>query len=199
MEISLNSILARMEGMYDRMPKVEKRIADYISAHTGQVPLLTVEQIAELSGGSVATVSRFVKKLGYASLRAFKVDLARTGSAGEDELFQGIGSDDTDREVLRKTFQGNRQSLEDSLALLADLFHNQVRQDRSRGSAEPTMSRGRIESLYDFQGFLSPFKGHPDHLGYLQNRLLLQVVDVLIDYPVSQRILKPFIGQLDQE
>ena len=114
----MNTILARIEGMYHNMPKAEKRVAGYISAHTGQVPLLTVEQIAENSGSSVATVSRFVKKLGYPGLRAFKVDLARTGSAEEDALFQGICPDDMDREVLRKTFQGNRQSLKDSLALL---------------------------------------------------------------------------------
>jgi DNA-binding MurR/RpiR family transcriptional regulator len=114
----VNSVAVKLESVYGRLAGVEKQIADYITTHTNQVPLLTVEQIAQQSGGSVATVSRFVKKLGYPSLRAFKIELARAGSEEEDRLFHGINPGDSDNEIIQKTFLGNRKSLEDSLALL---------------------------------------------------------------------------------
>ena len=114
----MNSAAVRLENVYAGLAGVEKQIADYITAHTAQVPLLTVEQIARGSGGSVATVSRFVKKLGYQNLRAFKIELAKAGSEEKEPLFHEIEAGDPDSEVITKTFLGNRKSLEDSLALL---------------------------------------------------------------------------------
>jgi DNA-binding MurR/RpiR family transcriptional regulator len=56
------------------MSKAQEKIAKYILSHPNSTPFLTVEKLANLSGVSIATVTRFVIFLGYKGYPEFLKD-----------------------------------------------------------------------------------------------------------------------------
>lgn len=57
-----------------------QRIAEYLMQNRQRIPLLTVEELAEEIGVSMATVSRFARAMGYSSLKELRIAL-HEGSA----------------------------------------------------------------------------------------------------------------------
>lgn len=55
----------------------EKRVGEFIRAHHNQVFMLKSKELAERANVSEATISRFVRKLGFANYIQFKDELAR--------------------------------------------------------------------------------------------------------------------------
>jgi DNA-binding MurR/RpiR family transcriptional regulator len=70
-----------MAGVYQKMAekipnmsRAQEKIAKYILSHPNSTPFLTVEKLANLSGVSIATVTRFVIFLGYKGYPEFLKD-----------------------------------------------------------------------------------------------------------------------------
>ena len=61
------SVINEICLLYDRLSDTEKLIADFVMAYQGEIPSLTTREIAARSQTSAATVSRFVRHLGYES------------------------------------------------------------------------------------------------------------------------------------
>jgi RpiR family carbohydrate utilization transcriptional regulator len=108
----------RLRSLMESLSGVERRLAEYILANQGRVPFLSVYQIAAAGGCSVASVSRLVRKLGYAGLREFKVELARSLGSEASYFYQEIRPEDSDADLAAKVFSGNIRSLEDTLRML---------------------------------------------------------------------------------
>ncbi len=58
---------------YSRMLPAEKRIADVLLSHSADISTVSIGELAELSGASKATVTRFCKRLGFEGFRDFRV------------------------------------------------------------------------------------------------------------------------------
>ncbi len=67
--------LLKINGIYKGVKSAERRLADYILNNMEEVLGLTIEELAEKSGTSYATIGRFCKKLGYAGYKELKADL----------------------------------------------------------------------------------------------------------------------------
>lgn len=93
-------------SMYDRFFDAEKKIADYILLNKEQVVEMTVAELAEASGTSDATVSRFCKKCNLKGFHHLKISLAKELS---DSNTASAISNDLNREHIG-------QSLENILA-----------------------------------------------------------------------------------
>ena len=76
-----NLPLPVMRGSYAHMTRTEKRIADYISEHMGEVMEQTISELAAAVGSSEITISRFCKKLGFSGLQSFRSS-QRSGRRG---------------------------------------------------------------------------------------------------------------------
>ena len=61
------TIEGRIRASYDSLPESERRIADLILEFPGDVAAYSATELAEISGGSKAAVTRLVKRLGFAS------------------------------------------------------------------------------------------------------------------------------------
>ncbi len=61
------SLEARIRTRYRGLPESERRIADLILEFPGEVAAYSATELAELSGGSKAAVTRLIQRLGYAS------------------------------------------------------------------------------------------------------------------------------------
>jgi DNA-binding MurR/RpiR family transcriptional regulator len=109
----------KIRSLYNSFPKAERNVADYILANAEDAPRSSVQQFARSGGVSVASVSRFVRKMGFADFKDFKLELARETGATAPYLFEQITQRDSDEEIARKVFLGTIRSIEDTLKLLS--------------------------------------------------------------------------------
>jgi DNA-binding MurR/RpiR family transcriptional regulator len=72
--ISVSGVLC---SSYDSFFEAEKKIADYILAHKGEMIDMTVAELAMASGTSDATVSRFCRRCGFNGFHHLKINLAK--------------------------------------------------------------------------------------------------------------------------
>ncbi|KIR03240.1 Sialic acid utilization regulator, RpiR family [Lachnospiraceae bacterium TWA4] len=71
------SILDTIYILYDSFFEQEKKIANYILHHTKEVVNMTISELAEASGTSVATISRFCRKCNADGFHHLKISLAK--------------------------------------------------------------------------------------------------------------------------
>lgn len=131
---------------FPQLSETEKRISDYIISRPERIPFQSVYEIARACETSGATVSRFVQKLGFSTFSGFKMGLVRHTAMQEDAFYRGIGRDDSAEETVRKVFQGNIQSLEDTLELQS--HEVLIRAAERIGQAERVMFFGIGSSGY---------------------------------------------------
>ncbi|SUP60809.1 Uncharacterized HTH-type transcriptional regulator ybbH [Weissella viridescens] len=56
---------ARIKSLRDQLSGSDKKIADYILDHANSVQGLTIKGLADAVNVSTATISRFVKRIGF--------------------------------------------------------------------------------------------------------------------------------------
>lgn len=73
----MNRTLLQAQLMYNDMGRSEKRVADWLFSHSGEVLPYTISDLASKSGSSEATIVRFSKRLGCNGYQELKIVLAR--------------------------------------------------------------------------------------------------------------------------
>ncbi len=111
-------VTVKIRSLYPSLPNTERRVADYVLQNIKAVPFKTVYDLAESAGTSVASVSRFVRTVGYNSFKDFKVELAQDTPPALAEIYGEISPGDSEEDIVKKIFRGNIQSIEDTLKLL---------------------------------------------------------------------------------
>jgi DNA-binding MurR/RpiR family transcriptional regulator len=114
------SLKVAIRALYNSLSKNEKKIADYILTDNHSLQIQTIEDISGSAGTSVASVSRFVRKLGYQSFKQFRIQLVEECSnhVEIDFFYKKINKDDSDREIIEKIFSCNIRSLIDTRKIL---------------------------------------------------------------------------------
>jgi DNA-binding MurR/RpiR family transcriptional regulator len=112
------AVAARIRSLYPNLPKAEKRVAEYVLQAPQEVLYLSVYDMAEATQVSVASVSRFVRTVGFSNFKEFKLELARDSTPAAPEIFGAIAPQDSEHEIVSKVFRGTIQSLEDTLDIL---------------------------------------------------------------------------------
>jgi len=112
------AVTAKIRSLLPDLPRAEKKVAEYVLKSPRDVLFLSVYDVAESSKVSVASVSRFVRTIGYSSFKEFKLELAQDTSSVAPDIFGAIVPSDREREIVNKVFRGNIQSLEDTLKII---------------------------------------------------------------------------------
>jgi DNA-binding MurR/RpiR family transcriptional regulator len=112
------AVYAKIRSLYPNLPRAEKKVAEYILGAPQEVLLHSVYEVADAAQVSVASVSRFVRTVGFGSFREFKVELAQDRPSGAPEIYGAITPDDEEQEIVHKVFRGSIQSLEDTLKMI---------------------------------------------------------------------------------
>lgn len=97
---TLQSLTERIHRAYAEMPEGERKAADLVLDRPGELALWSATELAERSGVSGATVTRFVRRLGYASYdeaRRAAREMRATGSP----LYLAAGSGDRAGRIAR--------------------------------------------------------------------------------------------------
>ncbi len=113
------AVLVKIRSLAKDLPAAERRIADSILAEPDRAAISSVHELARKGGVSVASVSRFVRTLGFPDFRTFRLEMARETAHPSRSLFEAILPQDSDDEISRKVFLGNIRSLEDTLKLIS--------------------------------------------------------------------------------
>ena len=100
----MNRTLLQAQLMYDDMGKSEKRVADWLFSHSGEILPYSISDLASMCESSEATIVRFSKRLGCTGYQDLKIALARehekkviapTITAGDDcfSIFEKVCND----------------------------------------------------------------------------------------------------------
>jgi DNA-binding MurR/RpiR family transcriptional regulator len=119
------SIRTKIKSLYGSLSPAQKRLADYIVRQDdSNVPFLSVYELADAVGVSVASISRFARSVGCPNYKALKVQLREESAPSLRSIYKVIGPADSDNEIIDKVFGGNVQSIEETLKILsrADLI-----------------------------------------------------------------------------
>lgn len=113
----MESVLHGIRQNYDSMGPAEKRIADYLFAHTEEIIGISISELAEKCACGSATAVRFARRLGLEGYQELKVRLAaEVGSASViDEEF--LKTDNCYR-IYRKRIASIAESLRETEAVL---------------------------------------------------------------------------------
>ena len=105
-ELKMGSVLDNITVLYDQLFDAEKKIAKYILNNPKEVVDMTVSELAETSDVSIASVSRFCRKVGLKGFAQLKISLAQ-------ELVDTHKSGEISNEI---TLEDIPQSLQNILA-----------------------------------------------------------------------------------
>ena len=116
------NILEVITEQYHSLTRSGKKLADYIFANTYHVQYMSISNLAENSGVSEATITRFCHNLGLSGYNGMKLALAKADYASDlgDPLGapDTITSEDTLKSVFQKLHASQVLSLNETLDLL---------------------------------------------------------------------------------
>lgn len=124
------NILNLITEQYPSLTRSGKKLAEYIFNHTGDAQYLSISTLAENSGVSEATITRFCRGLGLSGYNDFKLALAkseRTTELGDPSNSpETITTEDDYSSLGRKVHSAMALSLDETLELLDETALNKA-------------------------------------------------------------------------
>lgn len=111
-----------MREIFDELTASEKKIANYIFNNSESASKLSTGELAELSGTSAASITRFARKLGFDGFQELKIDIAKSVavnmSNGDESVYEAVSINDSTREIIQKIALGNINAIEETISVL---------------------------------------------------------------------------------
>ncbi len=99
----------------------ELKLAEYILENSNAISTYSVQELANLSHTSPASVIRFCKKLGYGGFQEFKINLVKDITHKKnktDIVYEDITIDDTVSEIMEKLAHENIKVIQNTIRLM---------------------------------------------------------------------------------
>jgi len=116
-----NGLIERLSSEYYNLTASEKKAADYIAGHRAQSQTMSISELAMASDVAEATLSRFVRSLGYKGFSDFKMDLAKSLAISDQELspLSGeINENDSFSDICKKLYSADVEAITQTFNLL---------------------------------------------------------------------------------
>ncbi len=107
-----SALLIKIDTLRHGLSETERKVADYILAHPGDVIYLSITDMAANSGVSDATVVRLCKRLGMHGYQELKVNLAQDIVSPLERIHEAVSESDSIGDVMKKVFQTTSQALQ---------------------------------------------------------------------------------------
>ena len=98
------SAITEIKVVYNELKPVQKKIADYFLDIDFEGLNSSIDEIANAIGTSVASISRFCKRLGYDSFKRFKITISRDLQYEPEQILPIFNRDDEPSLSIRKVF-----------------------------------------------------------------------------------------------
>ena len=82
-------VLNAIRRYYSEMSQAEKRVADYITEHLGEIVDMSLAELANRSGTSDATIIRMCRHIGYSGFYQLKIGIVSFMTEPERSAFRG--------------------------------------------------------------------------------------------------------------
>lgn len=118
--IASASILTTISEAYYSLTVSEKKAADYVTAHLGEVQGMSISELAAACDIAEATVSRFCRSLGCKGYNDFKLAVAKAAVAnnGSVGLLGEVKETDSFEEMCRKIYGADVDAVSQTLSLI---------------------------------------------------------------------------------
>lgn len=110
-------IIYLLNNKYYGLSKTFKKIADYTKEEYLKIPFLSIKELAELIDISTASITRFSQELGFSGYPEFQKQvqlIVEKEILHMKEIKKSISKDGNNDELLKKMFDLNVQSIEES-------------------------------------------------------------------------------------
>ncbi|MCI2034427.1 MAG: MurR/RpiR family transcriptional regulator [Oscillospiraceae bacterium] len=113
-------ILIEIRSKYREMNPAMKRVADFMMENYDQSVYMGLSEIAQRSKVSDASVTRFIRRIGFKNFKSFQVEIAKSLLAEDKEksVYGGAVAGDSVQTICEKIFNSNIQILRDTLNIL---------------------------------------------------------------------------------
>lgn len=116
------NILEIITAQYHSLTRSSQRLADYILANAHDAQYMSISSLAENSGVSEASITRFCRSLGLSGYNSLKLALAKadyvTDLGESSDTSDTISSKDSFSSIFRKLYDANILSLNETMELL---------------------------------------------------------------------------------
>lgn len=121
------SIIIEIKNRYTNMNPAMQQISDYLIEHYEDAAFLGIHELAKRSGVSAASVTGYVKEMGYKNYKAFQLAIAVSigqNNGSQDSyteapfIYGNITEADGVEEICKKVFFLSIQMLTDTLSIL---------------------------------------------------------------------------------
>lgn len=114
------NVIQVLRANYQNYNNTEHKLIDYILSNPSHASESTIQDMAAASNVSTATISRFVKKIGFSSFRDFSLSLAavQANKNESQEFFGEINEGDDFQTIANKVFSGAQNALSATLSQL---------------------------------------------------------------------------------
>lgn len=122
----MKDLLVRIRFQLPSLPRAEKVVAEALIDNPEAIANLTLAELASETGSSDASVIRFCKRMGFSGYTDFKNAFIHADYDNLSEEIGDNGRQDGMTSILKKVFQGNMQTLMDTLALASSNYEQAV-------------------------------------------------------------------------
>ncbi|MDR0899499.1 MAG: MurR/RpiR family transcriptional regulator [Lactobacillaceae bacterium] len=105
------TVMQTIRAYFEQFNGTERKIANYILNNPEILADVTIQQLALQVDTSTATLSRFVKKIGYPSFRDFSIALAASTITETADFFGEVSDNDDTKSIIQKVFLGGSNAL----------------------------------------------------------------------------------------
>ncbi len=114
----MESAIHKIRFLYNDMGKAEKKIADYILEHSGDIISYSISELSSLCGCGDATVVRFSRRLGFSGFQAMKIGIAQELST-TSTISSEISKNDSCFEMFKKRINDITIALQNTETVLS--------------------------------------------------------------------------------
>lgn len=114
------TLITRINSYYDSLSKSDQAISDFLTQNIDTAARLSIQELALATNVSTATISRFAKKIGFASFQDLKLAIHITEPVNTDNFFSELAPSDSYKDILKKNFTSNISSLNATFNLVSE-------------------------------------------------------------------------------
>lgn len=120
MKNSYKGVIGKIEANYEKLPKNQKNIADYIINNIDSVPFKSVNELSIETDVSVASIVRFAQRIGYKGFLEMRDDISNSlkSRIEKKEIFSLFDGKNIDSDILTSVANQEISNINDTLNLI---------------------------------------------------------------------------------
>lgn len=122
----MNELMVRINFLIPMLPRAEKAFADALVENPEAIAHMTLAEAARESNSSDASIVRFCKRLGYHGYSELKQACLVAVAENEEAYNEQVSSSDSIRDIMKKVFQSNMQTLQNTMVMADDNYQRAV-------------------------------------------------------------------------